>query len=140
MSNFPHPTTAHRKPKWPSWHDCITSGEKNFTQTLAENKKVRTFAALEPAKPLNDAQMCGSFFMSMPNRIPFHKTYTNAHDLVTLLQSRGLIVNDPAKAERYIEYIGYYRLSAYMYPLLQSRQVRSYDVADRCWQQEPLWQ
>ena len=56
--------------------------------------------------------------MSMSNRIPFHKTYTNAHDLVTLLQSRGLIVNDPAKAERYLEYIGYYRLSAYMYPLL----------------------
>ncbi|MBR4147349.1 MAG: Abi family protein [Bacteroidales bacterium] len=57
--------------------------------------------------------------MPVPNRIPFHKTYTNAHDLVSLLQSRGLIVNDPAKAERYLEYIGYYRLSAYMYPLLK---------------------
>ncbi|MBQ6771188.1 MAG: Abi family protein [Bacteroidales bacterium] len=55
----------------------------------------------------------------MPNRIPFHKIYTNAQDLVLLLQSRGLTVNDPAKAERYLEYIGYYRLSAYMYPLFQ---------------------
>ena len=55
----------------------------------------------------------------MDNRVPFNKTYTNPHDLVNLLQSRGLAVADPAKAERYLEYIGYYRLSAYMYPLLQ---------------------
>ena len=64
--------------------------------------------------------MCGSFyFYTMSNRIPFQKPYTSAHDLVSLLQSRGLIVTDPAKAESYLEYIGYYRLSAYMYPLLQ---------------------
>ena len=73
---------------------------------------------LEPAKPLNDAQMCGSFFI-MSNRIPFPKSYTCAHDLVNLLQSRGLLIVDRAKAERYLDFIGYYRLSAYMYPLLQ---------------------
>ena len=56
--------------------------------------------------------------MSMLYLIPFRKTYVNAHDLVALLQSRGLIVTDPDKAERYIDFIGYYRLSAYMYPLL----------------------
>ena len=55
----------------------------------------------------------------MNNRIPFQKPYTCARDLVCLLQSRGLTVTDPAKAERYLEFIGYYRLSAYMYPLLQ---------------------
>ena len=55
----------------------------------------------------------------MSNRIPFQKPYTSAHDLVSLLQSRGLTVTDTAKAESYLEYIGYYRLSAYMYPLLQ---------------------
>ena len=55
----------------------------------------------------------------MSNRIPFQKPYTSAHDLVCLLQSRGLTVTDTAKAESYLEYIGYYRLSAYMYPLLQ---------------------
>ena len=50
---------------------------------------IRTFAPLEPAKPLNDAQMCGSFyFYTMSNRVPFQKSYTNAHDLVRLLQSR----------------------------------------------------
>lgn len=26
------------------------------------SKNLRTFAALVPAKPLNDAQMCGSFY------------------------------------------------------------------------------
>ena len=38
-----------------------------------------------PAKPLNDAQMCGSFsFYTMNNRIPFQKPYTNAHDLLPI--------------------------------------------------------
>ena len=62
---------------------------------------------------------CAGRFFIMPNRIPFYKTYTNSHDLVALLQSRGLTVNNPSKAERYLDYIGYYRLSAYMYPLLR---------------------
>ncbi|MBQ6204596.1 MAG: Abi family protein [Prevotella sp.] len=55
----------------------------------------------------------------MSSRIPFQKPYTSAHDLVSLLQSRGLTITDGTKAEQYLEYIGYYRLSAYMYPLLQ---------------------
>ena len=64
--------------------------------------------------------MCGSiYFYMMSNRIPFQKSYTTAHDLVSLLQSRGLTVKDTAKAESYLEYIGYYRQSAYKYPLLQ---------------------
>ena len=55
----------------------------------------------------------------MNNRIPFQKPYTNSHDLVRLLQQRGLIVTDTTKAESYLDYIGYYRLSAYMHPLLK---------------------
>ncbi|MBR4625121.1 MAG: Abi family protein [Alphaproteobacteria bacterium] len=56
----------------------------------------------------------------MANKIPFQKPYTNAKDLVKLLQSRGLTIADTDKAEKYIDSIGYYRLSAYMYPLLQT--------------------
>ena len=56
----------------------------------------------------------------MANKIPFQKTYTNAENLVKLLQSRGLTIADTNKAEKYIDSIGYYRLSAYMYPLLQT--------------------
>ena len=55
----------------------------------------------------------------MSNRIPFQKPFASAHDLISLLQSRGLKIADTAKAERHLEFIGYYRLSAYMYPLLQ---------------------
>ena len=62
----------------------------------------------------------GRFILcTMNSKIPFQKSYASAHDLVRLLQSRGLTVTDTAKAESYLEYIGYYRLSAYMYPLLQ---------------------
>lgn len=39
-----------------------------------------------------------------------------AADLVVLLRSRGLIIRDRARAERYINNIGYYRLSAYCKP------------------------
>ena len=42
---------------------------------------------LEPAKPLNDAQMCGSFYFLMAH---YSKTYTSPAQLTALLQSRGL--------------------------------------------------
>ena len=54
----------------------------------------------------------------MPNRISYNKPYTSAKDLALLLQTRGLIINDFNRAENYIRHIGYYRLSAYMYPHL----------------------
>ena len=58
-------------------------------------------------------------FMRMNTKFPFGKTYTSSADLVSLLQSRGLAVQDVEKAKSYLDFIGYYRLSAYMYPLLQ---------------------
>lgn len=36
------------------------------------------------------------------------------------LKSRGLVISDEDKAVRYLESIGYYRLSAYMYPFLKA--------------------
>lgn len=81
---------------------------------------IRTFAAREPAKPLHDAQMCGSFFIyrGMTIKIPFTKTYSSPSDIVQLLKSRGLKITNEEKAKHYLSHIGYYRLSAYMYPLL----------------------
>lgn len=55
----------------------------------------------------------------MPQLIPFTKSFTNSSDLVSLLQSRGLTIDNFVKAEHYLDNIGYYRLSAYMYPLLK---------------------
>jgi abortive infection bacteriophage resistance protein len=54
------------------------------------------------------------------DRIHFSKTYKNPAQLVELLQSRNLMITDASRAERYIQSIGYYRLSAYMHPLLQT--------------------
>ena len=51
--------------------------------------------------------------------VPFGKTYKSASELVQLLKSRGLVIEDETRAERYLSNIGYYRLSAYMYPFLQ---------------------
>jgi abortive infection bacteriophage resistance protein len=51
--------------------------------------------------------------------IPFGKSHSSPHDLVSLLKSRGLSITDEKKAEHYLEHIGYYRLSAYMYPFLR---------------------
>ena len=42
-----------------------------------------------------------------------------AVNLVNLLESRGLQICDRNKAIQYLDNIGYYRLSAYMYPLLK---------------------
>ena len=49
----------------------------------------------------------------------FTKRYMTETDLVALLKNRGLFISDKPKAVRYLECIGYYRLSAYMYPFLK---------------------
>ena len=54
----------------------------------------------------------------MNGKQPFSKPYLDVQSQVTLLQSRGLEIPDTQKAEKYLNYIGYYRLSAYMFPFL----------------------
>lgn len=49
----------------------------------------------------------------------FNKTYCSPAQLVQILKSRGLKISDEDRAERYLSNIGYYRLSAYMYPFLK---------------------
>jgi len=44
---------------------------------------------------------------------PYSQPYTSPSDLVRLLQTRGLVVEDPALAEQWIEKVGYYRLKGY---------------------------
>ena len=48
----------------------------------------------------------------------YTKTYSSPAQLVTLLQSRGLHIENVARTENYLRHIGYYRFSAYLYPLL----------------------
>lgn len=58
------------------------------------------------------------FYRHMATRIPFPKLYSSPRELVRLLKSRNLVITDEEKAVHYLSHIGYYRLSAYMYPLL----------------------
>ena len=66
---------------------------------------------------------CEVFFvytlLNMVNLIPFTKRFESSENLVNLLESRGLQICDRNKAIQYLDNIGYYRLSAYMYPLLK---------------------
>lgn len=76
-------------------------------------------ASLESAKPLHNAQMCGSFYFYTYGKFnPIIKDYKFAPELVKLLQSRGLSISDTNKASHYLQTISYYRLSAYMHLLL----------------------
>ena len=72
-----------------------------------------------PAKPLNNAQISGPFYFYFFMKSPYIKRFTCPKDLVSLLKNRGLIVFNEQEAEDYIKKIGYYRLSAYCYPLLK---------------------
>ena len=46
------------------------------------------------------------------------QTHTSPAQLTALLQSRGLHVENVTRTENYLRHIGYYRFSAYLYPLL----------------------
>jgi abortive infection bacteriophage resistance protein len=52
-------------------------------------------------------------------KVNYTKTCTLPPDLIPLLKSRGLLIADELQAVEYLTNIGYYRLSAYFYPLLQ---------------------
>ena len=60
----------------------------------------------------------------MQHQSSYNKPYKTARDLAQLLQTRGLTINDLNRAENYIRHIGYYRLSAYMYPHLEDPKER----------------
>lgn len=50
---------------------------------------------------------------------PFTKIFYTPQQHINLLKSRGLIIKDEHKAADYLYNIGYFRLSAYFYPLLE---------------------
>ena len=49
----------------------------------------------------------------------FTKTFYSPQQHIVLLKNRGLLIADEEKAAGYIYNIGYFRLSAYFYPLLK---------------------
>ena len=51
--------------------------------------------------------------------VQYEKKFSCSSDIVALLLSRGLAIDDIKIAEKYIDRVGYYRLSGYLYPLLR---------------------
>lgn len=79
-----------------------------------------TFAPLEPAKPLHNAQIGGSFFYYTYMKMSFAKPYSSPEQIVQILKSKGMLMKDEHKVENYLMNIGYHRLSAYIYPFYKS--------------------
>jgi abortive infection bacteriophage resistance protein len=52
-------------------------------------------------------------------KVNYTKTCTLPQDLIPLLKQRGLSIPDEQKTVDYLSNIGYFRLSAYLYPLLK---------------------
>lgn len=60
----------------------------------------------------------------------YNKTYASPHQLVLLLQARGLSIDNTTRVENYLRNIGYYRFSAYLYPLLETPKNKQHFKAD----------
>ena len=91
-----------------------------FTKYFGILNCFTTFAALEPAKPLNNAQIGGSFFYYTYMKTSFPKPYSSPKQIVQILKSRGMLMEDEHKVESYLLNIGYHRLSAYIFPFYKS--------------------
>jgi len=52
-------------------------------------------------------------------KVNFTKACTLPPDLISLLKQRGLVISNEQKAINYLTNLGYFRLSAYFYPLLK---------------------
>ena len=94
--------------------------KKKITKYFGIPNCFTTFAALEPAKPLNNAQIGGSFFYYTHMKTSFTKPYSSPEQIVQILKSRGMLMDDERKVENYLLNIGYHRLSAYIYPFYKS--------------------
>jgi abortive infection bacteriophage resistance protein len=53
-------------------------------------------------------------------KVNYTKTCTLPQDLTPLLKKRGLAVFDEQRAVSYLTHIGYFRMSAYLHPLLET--------------------
>ncbi len=58
--------------------------------------------------------------------VRFDKPHRTLQQQLSLLQHRGLIVQNLEVAERYLGHLNYYRLSAYWIPFLENRQTNRF--------------
>lgn len=62
--------------------------------------------------------------------VPHIKPWKSIDDQLTILQSRGMQIEDPERAKRYLTRLGYYRLSGYWYPFRHFRNVDDGQTAE----------
>ena len=60
------------------------------------------------------------------NKIPYTKLPLTAQEHMELLKIRGLQISDEKRAIRYLQNIGYFHLSGYMYPFLADKKQHQY--------------
>ena len=104
-----------------SYSICVSSFSSDYiTDYLVIPNIFTTFAPLEPAKPLHNAQIGGSFFLYRYMKTNYPKHYSSPTQIIQLLKNnRRMVITDEAKAERYLTNISYHRLSAYIFPFYQ---------------------
>ena len=73
---------------------------------------------VHPPSHKNRAHRVGFFFIPMA-KVPYEKRALRYAEQLTLLEQRGLIIENRAKCLHLLEQISYYRLSGYWYPLLE---------------------
>jgi len=64
-------------------------------------------------------------------KIPFTKPATTYTEQVTLLQQRGMIIDDATEAEFYLRHLNYYRLSAYWLPFEADHTTHQFKLGTR---------
>ena len=62
--------------------------------------------------------------------VSYTKPYRSIAEQIQLLQGRGMLITDVAKAETCLHRIGYYRLSGYAYPFRHREIVRNKEGSD----------
>jgi len=59
---------------------------------------------------------CAGIFLPFFLMVQFSKPFKTSKELLSLLESRGLVIPDKTSAEKFLEYTNYYRLTGYMLP------------------------
>ena len=76
-----------------------------------------------PPLPIGTAQSEGAFYcFSSMTKNSYIKPFLSHQAQMEQLKLRGLKFADEEKALHLLKYIGYYRLSGYLYPLLDNKQ------------------
>lgn len=72
----------------------------------------------------SSALRCTGQFSYLPIEsmtVPYLKPHLTIDEQVALLKERGMKISDESKAKKFLQKIGYYRLSGYWYPFRESK-------------------